>query len=306
MAEPRNQHQSPDYGGKFGYGFFHLLLRLCGVTPAYVFLALIIPYYVLLRPSARRSASYYLRHRFPSHGPLRRLLDLFIHFYRFGQVLIDQGAIGILGQERFQVDFPAEQELYELARRQHEAGRGLVLLTSHLGNWRPAMAKIGNLGVTVNFQFQLEPHMAGRHFFDLTGQQNKFKIVPPSGFLGGVVEFTNALKAGECVSMMGDRAFGAKTRKQRFLGAEAFFPILPYQLALCTESPVVALLTARTGKLRCHMEYVCLSEGLDLAALPRQEAIDQLLARYVACLERYLEKYPFMWFNFFDIWNVDR
>ena len=62
------------------------------------------------------------------------------------------------------------------------------------------------------------------------------------------------------------------------------------------------LLTERTGPLTYRIESFCLSDGCDWRGLPRSEAVRRLLERYVACLERYLEKHPYLWFNFFDFW----
>ena len=80
--------------------------RCFGVKPAYAFLSLLMPYYVLIRASARKGAAPYLKHRFPGDSPLRRLWRTAVYFYKFGQVLIDQGVMGLLGRERFHVDFP--------------------------------------------------------------------------------------------------------------------------------------------------------------------------------------------------------
>ena len=198
--------------------------------------------------------------------------------------------------------FPGERELYDLAR----TGRGLVLLTTHAGAWEPAMAQMDALDVTVHFQFQLEEHTAGRHFFDLAGQQSRFRIVSPSGFLGGVVELTQALRQGDCVAMMGDRAFGARTASVPFLGEPAFFPAIPYHLALRTGAEIVALLTVRTGERSYLIETFNLREGAPLENLTHEEAIRECLRRYADRLEGYLEKHPYMWFNFFDIWKCDK
>jgi predicted LPLAT superfamily acyltransferase len=294
------QRRSPNYGGRFGYGSFHFLLRWFGVLPAYGLLLVILPYYVLFRPSARRAASYYLNHRFPNQrGFLRRLFLVYRSFLNLGLTLIDQGAMGILGPDRLKVDFPDQAKLLETARR----GKGIVLLTTHAGNWQAAMATMGCLELPIHFQFQLEDHMEGRYFFDLAKQRGRFHIVPPSGFLGGVVEFTHALNAGECVAMMGDRLSGGRPGKALFLKEVAYFPAIPYQLALRTGADIVVLLVARTGRMSCRIEYTCITDGLDPGSLPREEAIQRLMERYARCLEAYLRKYPFMWFNFLDTWN---
>jgi predicted LPLAT superfamily acyltransferase len=299
LADPANQRRSPDYGNRIGHAIFYGLIRWLGVTPAYWLLALIVPYYVLCRPSARRSAEAYLGRRFPGQGALRRFWTTTRYFYRFGQVLIDQSALGILGRDRFKVEFPRERELYELAQQR----RGLVLLTTHAGSWHAAMGSMGHLGVPVHFQLRLAQDAPGRHFFELSGERDQFRIISPEGFLGGVVELTHALQEGECISMMGDRAWGAKTRRMRFLGEEASFPVIPYQLALRTGAELVALLAVRTGKMACRIEMTRLTDQGASIPASREEALDALLGRYVRCVERYLDKYPFMWFNYFDLWK---
>ncbi len=293
---------SPDYGGRAGYAIFHWCLRRLGVLPAYALLMVIIPYYVLFRPSARRSAAHYLTHRYPNMSRIRRLVTTVQYFKTFGRVLIDQAAMGVLGPDRFTVDFPDAQRLYRLAR----SGRGLILLTTHAGNWQTAMASMSDLDVPVHFHLRLEPHTGGRHFFDLAGDRKRFRIVSPHGFLGGMVEMTNALNAGECVAVMGDRAWGGRTRPASFLGQMAGFPITPYHLAVLTGAELVVLLTIRTGKCAYRIEHVRITGNGDCGTMSREEAIDKLMKRYVNCLEEYLAKNPLMWFNFFDFWSHEK
>lgn len=290
---------SPNYGGRLGFGIFKLVLRLVGVVPAYVLLAFVAPYYVLIRASARRSAEPYLRRRFPDIGPVWRFLATIFYFYRFGQTLIDQGALGALGPGRFRVDFPGEDELYRRAK----ARRGMILLTSHVGCWQSAMANMRYLEVPVSFQFKKEEHTEGRHFFDIAGESDRFRLIDPDGFLGGMVEMTNALNRGEVVSVMGDRAWGERTLDAPFLGEPAAFPLAAYYLSLATGAELVALLTERVGRMAYRIEAFYLSDGLDLTGLGREEAMRRMLERYATCLEQYLDKRPFMWFNFFDFWS---
>ncbi len=301
MDKNKDRYASPDYGGKIGHGIFHLLLRLTGPIPAYVLLAFILPYYILIRTSARRSTYFYLDHRFPGQGRIRRFLRATYYIFQFGKVLIDQAAMGILRKERFHVEIPGREDLYNLTKR----GRGMVLLTTHAGNWQTAMATMDHLETKVNLLLNLGSQ-EGRHFFDLSGERGRFHFIPPDGFLGGMVEATNALKAGEIVAIMGDRAFGTKTIEMDFLGEKAPFPITPYYLAYATGADVVVLLTVRTGKLAFAIEYSHISEGLNLAEMRREEAVKLLAQRYISCLEDYTRKNPYMWFNFFDFWDTGK
>ena len=295
------QH-APDYGGRLGYAIFHRLIRWFGVRPAYALLIYLLPYYVLCRPSARRLAAPYLKRRYPDLTAVGRFFKTVGYYYSFGRMLIDQAAMGILGPQHFSADFPSSRELAQRAQQ----GRGLILLTSHVGCWQAAMANMGELKLPVHFQFQSDARTAGRHFFDLAGQRDLFRIVSPQSFLGGLVELTAALHAGQCVAVMGDRAWGGRTRPARFLGDVALFPVSAYQLAVSTGADVVVLLTARTGRCAYRIYQTCITEPSDWTGLPRAAAIDLLLERYVRCLEEHLRRYPLAWFNFFDFWRAAR
>ncbi|MFP4380048.1 MAG: hypothetical protein ACLFUS_06040 [Candidatus Sumerlaeia bacterium] len=296
--KPGSERRSPNYGGRLGYGIFEFVLRHFGVIPAYVMLAFVAPYYVIFRYNARKSAAPFLRHRFPERGSVWRFFATIYYFYRFGQVLIDQGVMGVLGPEHFHVDFPGEDELYRRAQQR----KGMILLTTHAGAWQYAMANMRNLEVPVSFQFKKEEHTEGRHFFDMSGESEQFHLIDPDGFLGGMVEMTNALSKGEIVSVMGDRAWGAQTMDAEFLGEKAAFPLAAYHLAHVTGAELVALLTVRTGRLSYRIEAHYLSENLDREGRSRAAIMEQLLGAYVTRLEQYLKKHPFLWFNFFDFW----
>lgn len=297
----KKKQKSPRFGGKLGKSIFNIALRWFGPSVTYFMLIFVIPYYVLIRKSARDSAYPYLSRRFPGQGPFKRLISTFRFFYQFGLVLIDQAAMGILGIERYEIDFPDEGKFYELAQKK----RGIVLLTSHVGNWQVAMSSLGELKIPVHLIFKLDEQASDNHFFDLMNKRDQFHFIDPEGFLGGMVEAANVLKEGNCVATMGDRPFGAKTISTKFLGQDASFPLSPFQMAVTTGAYLVVLLTARTGKMSFHLDYEVISERFDLDNMSRDEAYQILLRCYVECLENYLDKYPYMWFNFIDLWNLE-
>ena len=181
----------------------------------------------------------------------------------------------------------------------------MVLLTSHVGNWKTAMSVVGDLAVPVNFLIHLEEHMEGRHFFDLAGNRKNIKVIEPTGFMGGLVEATQVLESGECVSVMGDRAFGARTINCDFLGRPAAFPLTPYHLVKSTGADLVLLLTVRTGKLAFRIDFFYLSEDKNWKTMPKKQAQAELLKRYVKELEAYTKEHPYMWFNFFNFWKKE-
>ncbi len=156
--------------------------------------------------------------------------------------------------------------------------------------------------IPVHVVFQLEAHTEGQHVFDLSSAKMPFRIVTPDTSFGGLFEVTGALRRKECVAIMGDRVWGDKILETTFLGKAVRLPITAYYLAAITGADLVVLLSTRTGPLSFKIEAECITKGLDRKRMGRDEVIHTLLELYVACLDRYVRKYPFMWFNFFDFW----
>lgn len=298
MADSQGEAPSPSYGNRAGFWFFHTLIKTSGPIPAYILLALILPYYLLIRVSARKSALPYLRHRFPEYGRAKLFLATYLHFYRFGQVLIDQACMGILHKDKIKINFPDKEKLTRLAGD----NKGMVLLTTHAGNWMTALTAMDKIGVRVNLLLNLD-NGEGGHLKEIFNERNDFHLIPPDGFMGGLVEATNALNSGEIVSIMGDRCEGARSICIDFLGEKAPFPITPYHLSQATDSNIVVLLTARTGMLSFSIDVCSISDEKDIGGSSRDEAMKIMAEKYVSLLEKHVKFHPYMWYNFFDTWN---
>ena len=286
------------YGNRFGFAIFHWILKLFGLTPAYLLLMLIIPYYIIFRPSVFRSSDHYLGRRFPGKSITARYFSCFRYIYVFGQILVEQVALGILGPARIKVSFPDQEKLYELSKKK----KGLVLLTTHVGPWQSVMATIDHMAGKVFFYFDVE-NWKGGHFFDLASLREHFHFISPRNHLPGIIEATKVLFRGECLAVMGDVVETKNILKVPFFGDEVQFPSLPYRLAVSTDSDIAVLLTARIGSMEYYIEYECLTKGLSKEEFSRGELESILAGRYAKFLERFLKKYPYMWFNFFDFWN---
>ena len=94
----------------------------------------------------------------------------------------------------------------------------------------------------------------------------------------------------------------------------SFLLLVPFAVLACAvavaigsvtlaPSDIVAVLAVRTGKCAYHIDFMRITEGIDLKAESRDEVIETLLGRYVQYLEQHLECYPLTWFNFFDFWK---
>ena len=289
--------KAPRYGHRAGHRIFHWVIRHLGVGPAYAVLAAVIGYYVLCRPSAVRAAAPYIRRRFPGRSRWGRLWLTYRHYYQFGLCLVDQAAAGILGPESLRIEFPDA----EVLRRLSDEGRGLVFITSHVGIWQRAISVLGFMGRTVYLHLRRDAasESMGLAAFEKPGP----RIVSPDDFLGGIPELSSALAHGNIVAVMGDRGFGSATcARVGFFGDDAPFPLLPYHLALTTNSDIVVFLTSRIGRMSFRLRADFIRMTPEWLSLDKEEARMRLLRRYAGLLEDHLREHPLMWFNFFDFW----
>lgn len=289
---------SRSFGSQLQHQIFYLLIRLGGRRAAYALLYLVVLYYVLFRPSLRRRAYPYLRRRFPQHPP--RLGDSFRMSLALGQVLVDRAVVGILGPSALRVGLEGRQELIDLVAE----GRGLILMTAHVGCWQVAMSAFDFLQVPVNLLMQREEGDVDRHYFEHAGIDSPYRIIDPRGFLGGALEMIEVLKRGEVLSVMGDRMLGNDRNgiEAAFLGAPVRFPYSAYKLASATGAPVAILLSAKVGAdayaLRLY-EVIRVPAGLGRRAAD----FAPFAARFAEILEQYCQEHPYQFFNFFDLWE---
>lgn len=298
MSNNVNRH---NYGHSFGMKCLYMLLKYSGINTAYLLLAFVFLFYAL-RPGIQKSASYYLKKRFTNDNNISRLIRTLKYIYQFGLVLVDQAAAGVLGSSIISVNFPKSDKLYKLSGE----NRGLILLSSHVGTWKMLMAHMGYLAKPVSFLLKIEKNDQNQYFFDISGNKSKYRLIDPTGFMGGMIEAVNILENNECIAVNGDRAFQWRTGETLFFGEKAKFPVIAQNLAYSTNSVLVMILTARTGKLSYSMDYINLTNMLpDNKNLSKQEIVQKYLALYAEQLELFLEKNPYMWFNFFNFWYKD-
>ena len=281
---------------------FYFLIRHGGKGSAYLLLLVVAFYYVLCRPSVRERAAPYLSRRFGRRGAVRRLMDSYRMFLGLGKALIDRTAFGILGEETLKVSFPERQSLLDLLRE----GRGIILMTAHVGCWQSAMATLRSLGVPVHLLLHREEGDVDLQYYEHSGATPPFGIIDPSNPLGGVVEMMQALKRGEVVCVMGDRPLGTGKGLVAldFLGEKASFPFSAFKIASATGAPVVVLFSEKTdpGHYRLRMDRVIRVEP-DLGR--SHEEFAPYVGQFVRALESYTRDNPYQFFNFFNMWEND-
>ncbi len=286
---------------KLGHGFFYLTIRLFGQTGGYLLLYPVIFSYVLFSRKIKQITEPYLSKRFSDHTPLQHFFDRFVNLLAFGQVLVDRGWLGITKDADIEGEVIGQEKLLDLVSE----GKGIVLITGHVGNWQSALAKLDFLPVKVHALMQYDRMAAAKHFFDLGKKTKTFEIINAEGPFGGMIEATAALQRGEIVTIMGDRFVKGTSSSVQFLGHPTRLPNAAYTLAACVKAPVVIFLAAKVSPRRFQLKVWDIFYPEFQTREKRQEILDENCQKFAHCLEKYIKKFPYQWYNFYDFWKKD-
>ena len=175
------------------------------------------------------------------------------------------------------------------------AGRGVVLLTAHLGNWEFAGRLLSSRGRrTAHVVLSAEQDQALERYLRLDSPQLRFVTRRHATSTLGLLA---VLRRAELVAMQADRPTGGRGDAiVPFFGEPAAFPIGPFVLARAAGAAVVTAFCAMAPGGRYRLEIdppIWVKPGEETSAL----------ATTVAALERVIRAYPTQWFNFFDAWS---
>ncbi|MBU1432572.1 hypothetical protein KKF91_18695 [Myxococcota bacterium] len=283
-------------GSAWGHRFLFAWLRRFGLEATYLFIDLfILPYYLLFAPSARRASIQWME---AVHGPAsapQRLRWIWRHLRAFAHSLVDQMMVIAGRADAFTLEHPGAETL----RGAYAEGRGLLLLSGHVG----ARAVAGELlrGIKLNLAvFENEALAIRRAWAAGRADQPAPRVLGISADPLSGLKLLRALKAGEAVAILADRALG-DTLEIPFMGRPCRFPRGPFLLALLARAPVVCAFSARRGRRSLIFEA---KRAPEVSYLPedKEESMRSLARWYVAELEDFARAHPEQWFNLYDFW----
>lgn len=175
-------------------------------------------------------------------------------------------------------------------------GRGLVVLTAHLGNWDLAGRLLARHLARPTHVVLAPEADADVERFLRRGDGGPLRFVTrrePTDAL----PLLAALRRGEIVGLQGDRALGGRGDvRVPFFGAPAAFPLGPFLLARAAGATVVPAFCVLGADRRYT---ITIGEPIPLAG-----GEHEALRCWVRALEAAVRAHPEQWFNFFDVWSV--
>lgn len=207
-----------------------------------------------------------------------------------GRVAIESILLSRRGREEVMSAF-VEPEGWEVMARAYAQGRGVVLVSGHLGNWELSAAYLAARGLPVD---AIAMHMANPlsdDFFRRTRERLGISVVFDDE---AVRRIPRAFKEGRTVGFLSDQAAkGLASTFVPFFGRPARTPRGAAVFALRGDLPVVFLVAIRQPDLR----YKVFFEEVPVTRTGDREAdVDALVARYTQVLERYVTRFPEQYF----------
>ncbi|MEP6662826.1 MAG: hypothetical protein ABJC04_04080 [Verrucomicrobiota bacterium] len=284
-------------GGRSGIWFFLTVLRLLGLRFTYFLLPPVALYFSFMSPDVAATMDYH-RRIFGVVPFWKRRWLVFRHFLSFGCAIIDRVAI-LAGQtEKFSFSFDGEHYV----RKAVAEGKGVLLLTAHIGNWEAAGQLLTRLDVPINVTgFDNE----SEEIRDLLQKSSKakFRLLPLTGSPTDAIPLVAALRRGEIVAMLGDRAYGSPAVRIPFLGSEASFPIGGYMMASLAGAALVTVfnLRERGGHYRFY-GFPPLHPAMPNHS-ERGAYLQDCAAQFARQLESIVKIDPLQWYNFYPFWE---
>jgi KDO2-lipid IV(A) lauroyltransferase len=171
------------------------------------------------------------------------------------------------------------------------AGRGVILVTGHLGNWELGGAYFAARGAPIDVVARGMANPIFEAYMGRTRRKIGMEVIHDKD---AVRRTPRSLRDNRCVAFVSDHdALGLASTFVPFFGRPAKTPRGPAVFALRFEVPVlfVAIVRMPSGK------YAVLIDPVPIARTGDREAdIDTIVLTYTQMLERYVRMYPEQYF----------
>jgi KDO2-lipid IV(A) lauroyltransferase len=278
---------------KIGYGSLSMLARLLPLRLSYLIGETLAGAFFLLSGARRRviadniGTALGARQRLFTGSGYRLMLN-------FGRNVVDTFRLPHLGRRRLlgMVDIKGRERLDAAVA----AGRGVILVTAHLGTWELGGAALAAMGYSITTVAGIQFSPALSPFIKKIKQDLGIDVVSSET---GLRRIMKALSRGELVALHidGDQFVGGT--EVDFFARKARLPSGPAVLALRTGAAVVPAFAVRTegGRITIFIEEEVPTENADEAGVTRL---------IVEVVETYIRRYPDQWCMFRPFWEARR
>ena len=275
------------HGGYFGNLCFVMLLKL-GLIPAYTLLIFVSAFFTVFRAKLCIYARKYLE------LVLKRKVGVFsLNLYKlnftFGMSMIDRVAY-FADSKKIRIEDNAESVIKSALSK----GKGVLILTSHVGGWQISSGELLKYGVPVGLVgAKMEDEKIAR-LFDSQIKRSSPIYIGSMGDASGFLTAYSQLKSGGIVAMHADRYVGGRFETIEFFGKKVRVPSACYKLAEKSGAEIVQVVCIK----KSFATYCMNAFKIDLS-----KGESKASEAFFGNLEKVLKENPYQWFNFFDFWG---
>jgi Kdo2-lipid IVA lauroyltransferase/acyltransferase len=211
-------------------------------------------------------------------------------YEHLGRTAAETALLPTLSHEKVRALFDGEGDWPVMARA-HAEGRGVIVVTGHIGNWELAGSYIAARGLPIVGVTRRMTNPLFDRYLTMTRERAGLGVIADDP----ARRVPRALRGGQVVALVADQGVkGMASTYVPFFGRLAKTPRGPGVFALRLNVPLVVGTAIRlpSGKYRALVEPVEVTDTGD-----RERDVDAVVARYTAVLERWVRQYPeqYLW-----------
>jgi KDO2-lipid IV(A) lauroyltransferase len=188
---------------------------------------------------------------------------------------------------------------FETARAR---GRGLLLLTPHIGNWEFGAPFLRRRGVSLQVITQAEPDETLTRMREASRARWGIETIVIGENPFAFVEVIRRLESGATVALLVDRPHPASAARVQLFGRDFAASIAPAELARATGC---ALLPVCLPRIERSYAVELLPEIVyDRPALRSREARVRLTQEIMKQFEPFIQRHLEQWFHFVPLWST--
>lgn len=179
-------------------------------------------------------------------------------------------------------------------------GKGIIVLTAHIGNWELGGQVIGRNGY--EFWVVALPHRNRlvNHFFNARRESGGMKVIP---FGKAARQCLQLLRKNKLIGLLGDRDFSNERGiVMDFFGKPTYLPRGPASLAIATGAPVVPGFMIRNPDDTFTLKIQKPIEPRPGQKASNEEDLKEVAGRYKTVIEDFIREYPDQWYMFRTFW----
>lgn len=238
----------------------------------------------------RRTVERQVAAAFPDAGLAEQQRIVRGAYAHLGELLIETAMLPGLGKQGI-LDLFEGSEGFEDILAARDAGRGIILITGHFGNWELAGAYVASRGVPIEVIVRRMNNPLFDGFVNRTREGAGMIVIYDHD---AVRRTPRAFRDGHAVAFVADQGVkGLASTYVPFFGRPAKTPRGPAVFAIRSRLPTffVAAVREPDGKYRCVVTPVEIPHTAD-----READVDEVVARYTAVLESWVRRYPAQYF----------